>query len=285
MDYPIREIQDEEWPPLLREIPDPPKKLTMRGALPPRENKLLAVVGSRKYTSYGKEAVERLIAPLSGYPITIVSGLALGIDGLAHEAALRAHLHTIAVPGSGIDDSVLYPRSNFLLGQRILGAGGVLLSEFEPTFTPTVWAFAQRNRIMAGMSHAILLIEAREKSGTLITARLASDYNREVLAVPGSIFSETSAGTHQFIRLGATPIRTSEEILEALGIEPREATPTLPRGDSPLEEKIYGLLSEPLLRDELIRQLEIPISEANIALTKMELKSLIKEFDGLLRRL
>lgn len=285
MDYPIREIQDAEWPPLLREIPDPPKKLFIRGILPPLDHKLLAVVGSRKYTSYGKEAVERLIAPLSGYPLTIVSGLAIGIDGLAHEAALRARLQTIAVPGSGIDDSVLYPRSNFLLGQKILQAGGGLLSEFEPTFTPTMWAFAQRNRIMAGMSHATLLIEAREKSGTLITARLASDYNREVLAVPGSIFSETSAGTHQFIRLGATPIRSSEEILEALGIESKKEPPVSSRGDSPLEEKIYALLSEPLVRDELIRRLEVSTPEANIALTKMELKSLIKEFDGLLRRL
>lgn len=218
MDYPIRSIGRDEFPPLLHEIPDPPRSLTYRGALPSPDLKLLAVVGSRNHTPYGKHAVEHLVAGLAGYPVGIVSGMALGIDSLAHRAALAAGLYTLAVPGGGLEDDVLYPRSHVGLAQDILERGGGLLSEFEPSFRATTWSFPKRNRIVTGMSHATLLIEASEKSGTLISARLAADYNRDVLVVPGDIFSENSRGVHQFLKLGAIPVTSPEDILLALGI-------------------------------------------------------------------
>ena len=223
MQFPIRTLAPEEFPSLLHEIPDAPHALNCRGTLPSPDLKLLAVVGSRKHTSYGTQVVEHLIAGLRGYPIGIVSGLALGIDSLAHTAALQNDLYTIAVPGSGLDDSVLYPHSHLPLAHTILESGGGLLSEYDHTFAATPWSFPQRNRIVTGMSNATLLIEAGEKSGTLISARLASDYNREVLAVPGDIFSENSRGVHQFLKLGATPITHAEDILAALGIDPNHA--------------------------------------------------------------
>ena len=208
MEYPIAMMKIGDVSALLPEIPDAPDGVYVRGNLPPTNNSCLAVVGSRNYSNYGKQVVDYLISGLRGYPISIISGLALGIDALAHEAALNAGLHTLAVPGSGIDDSVIYPRRNFGLAQKILESGGGLLSEFEPTFRATTWSFPQRNRIMVGLSHAVLLIEASEKSGTLITARLTAEYNRDLLVVPGNIFLENSFGVHQFLKLGATPVTT-----------------------------------------------------------------------------
>ncbi len=217
----VRQLARDEYPGALLEIPCPPDTLWMRGTLPPRGTKLLAVVGSRKLSPYGRETCAYLISGLSGYPISIISGLALGADACAHEAALAAGLHTIAVPGSGLDDSVLYPRSNVGLAQKILAAGGALLSEHEPTHRAQISDFPSRNRIMAGMADTVLLIEAGEKSGTLITARLAVEYNREVLCVPHRIHDAHGVGTHQFIRLGATLISGSADILEALRLEPK----------------------------------------------------------------
>lgn len=279
--FPVRELDAGEFPPLLHEIPEPPLQLFVRGELPKRDMKCLAVVGSRNYTNYGKESVEYLIAGLSGYDIAIVSGLALGIDALAHEAALRASLYTLAVPGSGLHDSVLYPRKNLTLAHRILSMGGGLISEFDPFFYATKWSFPKRNRVMAGLSHATLIIEAGERSGTLITARLAVDYNRELLVVPGSIFGENSKGPHQFLKLGATPITTPEDILEALHIEkietPRNETSTMNEN----EAHVLACLASPTDRDSLIRALDLDTQEANILLTHMELAGLIRESNGI----
>ena len=281
--FAIRALTLPEFPPLLAEIPQPPKKLWAIGNLPPPDLKLLAVVGSRKYTTYGKQVVEHLIGGLAGYPIGIISGLALGIDSLAHEAALEHGLYTVAVPGSGLDDSVIYPASHKRLAHRIVESGGGLLSEFEPTLAAAKWTFTQRNRIMAGMCHATLLIEAAEKSGTLITARMAADYNRELLVVPGSIFTKTSAGTHQFLKLGATPITDALDILSVLGITPEE-TSTLPLPElSPLETRVITLLHEPTDRDTLIRQLDLPAHEASTLLMQMELNGLIVPYDNTYR--
>lgn len=260
----------------LREIPQPPKELWFQGTIPPPNLALLCVVGSRNFSSYGKQVVEHLIGGLRGYPVGIVSGLALGIDGLAHEAALAAGLYTLAVPGSGLDASVIYPARHRPLARKILECGGGLLSELSPTTPAALWTFPQRNRIMAGLCRATLLVEASEKSGTLITARLAVDYNRELLVVPGNIFSKTAHGTHQFLKLGATPVTTPEDILYALGITPEETAPTTLRLDlTPTESKVLELLREPLNRDTLIRHLNLPTSEATTLLMMMELRGLI----------
>ncbi len=280
MDFPISKISTQSYSARLSEIPDPPKELYVRGTPPPQEASLLAVVGSRNYSNYGKQVVEYLIEGLRSYPISIVSGLALGIDALAHEAALNAGLHTLAVPGSGIDDTVIYPRKNFGLAQKILERGGGLLSEFEPDFRATQWSFPRRNRIMVGLSHAVLLIEASEKSGTLITARLTAEYNRDLLVVPGNIFSENSRGAHQFLKLGATPVTEPQDIIDALHLTRDEgdlfSTPT----GTQEEMLIFELLNEPKDNDTLIRSLPFTREETLTLLMRMELDGKIKEQNG-----
>ncbi|OHA26647.1 MAG: DNA protecting protein DprA [Candidatus Taylorbacteria bacterium RIFCSPHIGHO2_02_FULL_44_36] len=281
----IKVLKSENWSPLLKEIPDPPEKLYIRGALPDWSQKFLCVVGARRYTSYGKEACEKLIAGLRGYPIIIVSGLALGIDSIAHRAALAAGLKTLAVPGSGLLPEAIHPRFHRQLAEKIIEAGGALLSEFEPDFRATLWAFPQRNRIMAGLANATLVVEAEKKSGTLITAKLATEYNRDVLTIPGSIFSPNSEGPHLLIRLGATPVTSPAELLEALGFkteaENSQAQLALAYADcSSDERKILELLREPLARDILISRLGFPASRANALLSVLEIKGLIKESLG-----
>lgn len=284
----LTKIFPENFPPLLKEIPDSPELLYLFGSLPdPTENTYLCVVGSRKYSSYGKEVCEKLIDGLRGYPIVIVSGLALGIDGIAHQAALNANLKTIAVPGSGLNPSVLYPASHQTLAQRIVAGGGALLSEFEPNFRATPYSFPQRNRIMAGLSKAVLVIEAEKRSGTLITARLALDYNRDVLTVPGSIFSKTSEGPHYLIQNGATPVTNSQEILIALGfsVDNQNHTRTLPLDDCSVEEKrVLECLAEPLSRDELIQKIALPAHAVNAIISMLEIKGLVVESGGAVHR-
>ena len=280
--FPIHHATSSEFPSLLREIPQVPSALNYRGTLPLPDMKLLAVVGSRKYSTYGKQVVEHLISGLRGYNVGIVSGLALGIDSLAHECALRNNLYTLAVPGSGIDDAVIYPATHKPLARKILEQGGGLLSEFAPDFVATKWSFTQRNRIMAGITHATLMIEAGEKSGTLITARMATDYNRELLVVPGNIFSANSVGPHQFLKLGATPVTHATDILYALGFtqDDVEQKPSVFAPQTPLsidEQKVLELLREPTEKDTLIRALNLPAHTANALLMQMEIKGLIVE--------
>lgn len=285
--YQIKKLNRKDWPPLLEEINQKPEKLFYAGKIPDWSRKLLCVVGARKNTSYGKEAVETFIEGLRGYPVTVVSGLALGIDSIAHRAALKNNLPTIAVPGSGLSPEVLHPQSHLRLAEEIVEKGGCLLNEFEPEFKATQWSFPQRNRIMAGMSHATLVIEAERKSGTLITARLATEYNRDVLALPGSIWNSTSEGPHLLVRLGATPIRDSDDILEALHIESHSAE--APRDEekyfdcSEKEMAIIKILSEPLPRDEILRRTGFPVGETQTLLSLLELKGLIKETLGEIR--
>lgn len=284
MNNDIKQLTLEQFPELLKEINDPPKKLYVKGELPPADMRYLCVVGSRKYSPYGKEVCKTLIEGLRGYGIVIVSGLALGIDSIAHEAALDAGLKTIAIPGSGLGENVLHPKTNGFLAKRIIESGGVLLSEFEEDFKATHYSFPQRNRIMAGMSHAVLIIEAEEKSGTLITSKFATEYNRDVLTVPASIFSGNSYGPHMLLRLGATPIRNSDDILEALGFNIEEKQQTLDLESlSEKERKVVEILKIPMPRDELVIELALPIQEANVTLSAMEIKGIIKESMGEMR--
>lgn len=282
----MRLLEENEIPKQLLEIPEPPKKLYIEGTLPEKGSIYLAVVGSRRITSYGREVVEKLFAGLKGYPIIIVSGLALGTDAYAHEMALKYGLRTVAFPGSGIDPRVIAPSTNRLLAKRIVEAGGCLLSEFEPLQPAGVWTFPRRNRLMTGLARAVLITEAQDKSGTLITARLAVDYNRDVLVVPGSIFSQTSIGTNSLLRLGATPITKSEDIVEALGfsIDKSEQINREVKDCSPEEKEILEILIEPMSRDDLVRMIDKSVSEANSLLSIMEIKGLIKEEYGEIRR-
>ena len=279
----ITALSPNRFPPLLKEIPDAPKKLYVRGTLPSYDSMWLAVVGSRAATNYGRQAVRHLIEGLRGYPVVIVSGLAYGIDAEAHKAALEAGLPIVAVPGSGLDWSVLYPRANVNLAREIIKAGGAHLSEFEPNMKAADYTFPQRNRIMAGLCKAVLVIEAKERSGSLITARLATEYNRELLVVPGSIFSAESRGTHQFLKLGATPVTEPEDILRALGIETQTREMTLHIDLFENERRVLEIIVSPVSRDKLLETLKLPVSEANILLSTMEIKGLITEELGVMR--
>ena len=283
----IRELKRTEWPRQLLEIPQLPGRLWIRGILPAEETKFLAVVGSRAMTHYGQEACEKLITGLAGYPISIISGLALGVDACAHKAALAAGLHTIAIPDSSLDDSVISPRTNLGLAKEILKEGGALISEQEPLHKPWLKEFPSRNRLMVGMSDAVLIIEAGQKSGTLITARLASEYNRDLLCIPHRIGDPHAFGPHLFIRLGAVLVTEPLHILEALGISPCEASS---RGEVPtdlegVELEIWDMLAEPKTRDEILRAGSAGAGELLTSLVALELRGLIKEEFGAWHRL
>lgn len=287
MSYSIRELAPEEFPPQLLEIPQPPKKLFLAGTLPSPETIFLSVVGSRKFTNYGKDVCENIIEGLARQPIAIISGLALGIDSIAHRAAMRAGLPTVAVPGSGLHHSVLYPRAHLSLAEEIVEKGGALLSEFEPKLSAAPRTFPQRNRIMAGLSRAVFIIEAEERSGTLITARLATEYNRDVLVIPNGIFAGGSRGSNKLLKQGAYPITSADDILDLFGL----AQKTNAMSEQTLaelseeERKILALLAEPLARDELIRASGFDISSANTLLSVMEIKGLVIERGGEIQRI
>ena len=285
MKFNLKILEKNAIPKDLREIPQPPKKLYLAGSLPPSGTIYLAVVGSRKCTTYGKDTVRKLILGLKSYPIAIVSGLAIGIDALSHEAALEAGLHAVAFPGSGISDAALSYNPNNKLIKRIIDSGGCLISEFEPELKAAFWTFPMRNRLVAGISKAALIIEAEEKSGTLITARMALDYNREVLALPGNINLPNSKGTNRLIRDGATPITCPEDILEALGfkIDEKSKQESLFEDATPEEKEVLEILREPQPRDDLIRLMKRSTAEANALLSVMEIKGLIKEEMGEVR--
>jgi len=282
----IQKLPKNNFPKALLEIPQPPENLWVMGEMPKEELIYLCVVGSRKFTSYGKEACEKIIAGLKGYPIVIVSGLAMGIDAIAHKKALSVGLKALVFPGSGLSREAMYPKTNIKLAEEIFNSGGCFLSEFEPDFKATLWSFGRRNRLMAGISKAVLIIEAEERSGTLITARLTTEYNRDLLVVPGSIFSPNSKGVNKLLRQGATPITCSEDVLEALGFE-------LPKDEEkqkklfldllPEEKMVFDLLRDPFPRDDLIRAMKMPTPTANALLSIMEIKGLIKEELGEIR--
>ncbi|MCC2630464.1 MAG: hypothetical protein K0S38_273 [Candidatus Paceibacter sp.] len=281
----IQKLTQKDFPKQILEIPDKPKQLYLKGKLPPADAKILCVVGSRAYTTYGKDVCEKLIASLAGKNVAIVSGLALGIDSIAHEAALSAGLYTLALPGSGIEDDALYPSTNINLAHRILDSGGGIMSEFEPSQKSERYFFPMRNRIMAGLSHAVLIIEAEIKSGTLITSKLATDYNRDVLTIPHSIYSKTGQGPHMLLRLGATPITKPEDLHEALGYETQLTLPKSNRDDCGNHEKmLLELLEEnPMPRDELIHLSNLQTSEANMYISLLEMKGYVKESMGEIR--
>jgi len=287
MSFPTTELRAAEFPQRLVEIPQPPKVLNYRGILPPADLPLITIIGARQYTTYGKQVVDHLVDGLAGYQVGIISGLALGIDSLAHEAALRNHLYTLSIPGSGLEDDVLYPARHKQLAKRILEADGGLLSEFASTFRATKWSFIQRNRLMAGLSHATLVIEATEQSGTLATARMCVDYNRELCVVPGNIFSNNSAGPHLFMKLGATPITTADDLVDLFGLERvaggRQAKPADRQDLSPAQLGILNLLTTPLDTDALIRASKLPPQEANALLMQMEFQGLIASENGVYR--
>ncbi len=208
---------------LINNIPDKPSRLFYEGNIDLLKDKhiFVCIVGPRKASPYGIQVTEYIIEFLKDFNVVTVSGAAYGIDGLVHTLSIKNNIPTIAIPGSGISDDYFYPRAHLDLKHEILDHGGLIINEFEPDTRSSIWTFPVRNRLMAGMSHITIVIEAEEKSGTLITANLATDYNREVLAIPGNIFSRNSQGTNSLIDKGAkvfVNIETLREMIMQLGV-------------------------------------------------------------------
>lgn len=269
---------DKTWPSLLKEIPkkDWPKKLYIRGALPPQDALCIAIVGTRRATSYGREAAREIAFSLARAGIIIVSGMAIGIDSEAHKGCMEAGGKTIAVLGSGVLENVIYPRENRNLARSIVKSGGCLISEYEPDKKPELWTFPQRNRIIAGISKGVVVIEAREKSGALITARLAAEYGRELFALPGSIFQETTRGPHRLLKDGATPVSSPGDILDAFGILPREPAEAMKK-ISEKEKELLNILTEPLDIDSIIRKSGYQSADVQSLVGLMEIRGIIKK--------
>ncbi|OAG28137.1 DNA-processing protein DprA [Thermodesulfatator autotrophicus] len=271
----IVSIFDEEYPSLLKEIPDPPPILYVQGNMPDKAG--LAVVGARKATSYGREVCRRWVSIFTEARLPIVSGLALGIDTCAHEAAVRKGAPTYAILGCGLD--VNYPASNTWLRQEIVAKGGGLITEFPLGTKPKPGNFPIRNRLISGLSAAVLVVEADLKSGSLITARLAGEQGREVLAVPGPIYSPMSRGTHALIREGALLVDHPEQVLEIFDLsslnERQELTLTQE------EAKVLSCFEgEPLEFDELILKTGLEVDKLLQILTNLELEGLIAKQPG-----
>ncbi|MCC7436435.1 DNA-protecting protein DprA [Candidatus Nomurabacteria bacterium] len=284
-DFPIKEIDPFEIFPSLSEIPQKPKRMYVRGSLEQiKHKKIVAIVGSRACTSYGINVCKNLIEGLRGYNVVIVSGLAMGIDAIAHKTALEAGITTIAFPGSGLSWSSLYPAINKSLAKEILKSGGAIFSEYEPETKGAIWTFPQRNRLVAGIADIVIIIEAQEKSGALITARLGTEYNKIVGAVPGNVFNNSSKGANWLLRLGAVPITSSADILQELGLQTKD-TPVTALLLNEQEGKVLGALTEPKTKDAVIEELGLTSAEANVIFSTLEIKGLIKETYGLIERI
>ena len=272
---------DERWPAALERLgAHAPDILFLRGVLPSQEG--IAFIGTRKPSPYGLRATDHLIHELRNARLPILSGLALGIDGAAHAAALRAHLPTLAILGTSITDREIGPRSHLPLAHQILDAGGGILSELPPGTITHKGAFPERNRLIAALSRAVVVVEANERSGTMITSRVALELGRDVLAVPGSIFSPTSTGTHRLLTAGARPCTNARDLWEALALEPAIAQArtkislhTNPQ-DTPILEACAAA-SEGLPLDDLVATTGSSPEELTERLALLELQGLVQQ--------
>lgn len=280
-------LWDDDYPARLREIEyDPPAILYVRGDVELLPKDALSIVGTRRFSHYGEKTVRELVEGLAGSGLVIVSGLASGIDGLAHVAALSAGLPTLAIFGCGIER--IYPASNAELGRRILESGGAFVSEFPFGTKPMRGNFPRRNRIIAGLSLGTLVVEAGERSGALITALIAADLGREVMAIPGTVHNLKSRGCHALIRDGASLIENAAQIQQILRVGSRipseESIQTeLPKPDMPEDEvHIYNLLKpdDGMHIDVISEMLHMSIAEALGKLLLMELKGLVRQLPG-----
>jgi DNA processing protein len=272
---------DPLFPPRLRAIFDPPPALYLRGAGDPGllARRAAAVVGARSCSPYGAQVARMLGRELATAGLVVVSGLARGVDGEAHRGALEAGGVTVAVLGCGIDRD--YPASNAQLSRRI-EEHGLVVSEYEPGVEPAPWRFPARNRIIAGFCEAVVVVEARERSGALITADFALEEGREVFAVPGEITAGLSIGTNALLKLGATPLTSAQDVLDALGIERREAVDAV--DVSPVAARILELVRDaPCGADELTVGGVHAAGAISAALTELELAGLVAAADGVYR--
>jgi len=272
-------IQDKEYPKLLKEIYDPPQELFFLGEIKAEENLPLAIVGTRKVSNYGKQVTTELSRGLARAGFTIISGLALGVDGLAHQSALDVGARTVAVLGCGLDN--IYPPVHKKLAEQIVKSGGAIISEYPPGTMPLKHHFPARNRIISGLSLGTLVVEAPETSGALITAKCALEQNREVLAVPGNIFNQNSFGTNQLIKLGAKAITKIEDVFEVFNLEPLKKQRKKIEPANEEEKIILDILSkEPNNIDEIVKKSNLDAATVNSTLIMMEISGKIKNLGG-----
>lgn len=277
-------LEDNNYPALLREIYDPPFCIFIRGNIN-KINYPLAVVGPRKYSQYGKQVTQDITGELARHGVTIISGLAIGIDTIAHTSTLQSEGRTIAVLGSGVNKQHIYPATNRNLAEHIIEKGGAVISEYPPGALCNKYTFPRRNRIVAGMSLGALVIEAKENSGALITSQCALDNNREVFTIPQNITSPTSIGSNNLLKMGARPVTSAQDILDALNLQDIkhyvENKKIIP--DSPIEEKILEHLSrEPIHVDIITKKTQLQSHEVNSALTLMEMKGQLRNLGGMM---
>lgn len=273
-------IFDEDYPPTLKQIYDPPVLFYFKGEIKRRDNQAIAVVGTRKVTGYGRAVTEKFTYDLATAGLTIVSGLARGVDSIAHRTAIDAGGRTIAVLGGGLNK--IFPPENVSLVKKIIAGSGAVISEFPPDYPSLPGNFPTRNRIIAGMSRAVLVTEAAEDSGSLITARLALECGREVFAIPGPITSNLSKGPADLIKEGATLAFEPADLLQGLGIDQPIKTVTIKVDQlSSIEQAILKSLEEDSKHiDELVRQLQMSSATVSAALIKMEIAGLVKSLGG-----
>lgn len=272
-------LEDKEYPNLLKKIKKPPEILYFRGKILPQEN-CFAIVGARLCSSYGKQVTLEIAGDLAEAGLTIVSGLAPGIDTFSHFAVVERKKRTIAVLGTGIDEKSIYPKSNLKLSQEILENGGCLISEYPPGTRGTRFTFPQRNRIIAGLSSGVLVIEAKQKSGALITAEWARKQSRKVFAVPGPIHSLNSKGPHYLIKTGAKLVENANDILEDLGLSTILKSAAI-KGDTYEENLILESLKENILDiDKIIEKTKVSAAKTASTLAILEIKGKVRNLGG-----
>jgi DNA processing protein len=272
------------YPPLLAQLHDPPARLWLRGdSADVLARPAVAVVGARSCSGYGAQVARTLARELAATGLVVVSGLARGIDGEAHRGALDAGGATVAVLGCGVDRD--YPARHAELARRLVEAGGLVVSEYEPGVEPAPWRFPARNRIIAGLALATVVVEARERSGALITADFALELGREVFAVPGEITSNLAAGTNRLIRQGAAPLLEIDDVLDAFGIvaAPPARGAVAERLGEAASQVLELVAAEPRTSDQLVRETGLDAATVAVALVELELAGAAIEADGLYR--
>jgi len=272
--------EDDLYPARLKEIDQPPPVLYVRGTLTNEDAWSVAVVGTRRVSAYGRQVTEEIGSYLAGNGVTVVSGLARGVDAIAHQSALKAGGRTIAVLGCGVDR--IYPPEHAQLAGKMI-ANGALVSDYAPGTPPEASNFPPRNRIISGLSVATVVVEAGETSGALITAQFAIDQGREVFAVPGNILAPQSKGTNRLIAQGARPLLSVRDLLDVLNLtrvnEQRLVRKVLPADET--ESKLMSVLThEPLHMDEIRNQTGLPIERVSATLVMMELKGMVRQVGG-----
>ena len=277
-------ISEKGYPKILKQIYSPPKVLYVKGKILQKDEFAVAIVGSRFASTYGLITAERLGYELASRGVVVISGLAKGIDSAAHRGALKAYGRTIAVLGNGL--KTVYPPENKKLADEIIERNGAVISEFPMETPPIGMNFPRRNRIISGLSLAVIVVEAAKNSGALITADFALEQNREVFAVPGKIDSPTSFGTNELIKQGAKLVQTADDVIEELGLKLSDSKTKsdkniLKPNLSSEEAVIYkNLTTEPRYLDEIAQDTSLSVSKAMELLLKLQLKKLVKELPG-----